>query len=87
MSVRRRSASTGSSSTARPSRAPRPRELVEPATGEPLARVQLAGEADIDRAVDAARAALDGDWGKTRRPSARACCTRSPTRSSRTAPS
>jgi acyl-CoA reductase-like NAD-dependent aldehyde dehydrogenase len=41
------------------------RELVEPATGEPLATVQLAGETDIDRAVDAARAALDGDWGKT----------------------
>jgi aldehyde dehydrogenase (NAD+)/betaine-aldehyde dehydrogenase len=41
------------------------RELVEPATGESLAAVQLAGEADIDRAVDAARAALDGDWGKT----------------------
>ena len=41
------------------------RELVEPATGEPLATVQLAGEADVDRAVDAARAALDGDWGKT----------------------
>jgi acyl-CoA reductase-like NAD-dependent aldehyde dehydrogenase len=41
------------------------RELVEPATGEPLAAVQLAGEADVDRAVDAARTALDGDWGKT----------------------
>jgi acyl-CoA reductase-like NAD-dependent aldehyde dehydrogenase len=41
------------------------RELVEPATGEPLATVQLAGEAEIDRAVDAARAALDGDWGRT----------------------
>ena len=38
------------------------RELFEPATGEPLATVQLAGEADIDRAVDAARAAQDGDW-------------------------
>jgi aldehyde dehydrogenase (NAD+)/betaine-aldehyde dehydrogenase len=41
------------------------RELVEPATGEALASVQLAGEADVDRAVDAARSALDGDWGKT----------------------
>jgi acyl-CoA reductase-like NAD-dependent aldehyde dehydrogenase len=41
------------------------RELIEPATGEPLARVQLAGEAEVDRAVEAARAALDGDWGKT----------------------
>ena len=41
------------------------RELFEPATGEPLATVQLAGEADVDRAVDAARAAQDGDWGRT----------------------
>ncbi len=41
------------------------RELVEPATGEPLATVQLAGEQDVDRAVEAARAALDGDWGRT----------------------
>jgi acyl-CoA reductase-like NAD-dependent aldehyde dehydrogenase len=41
------------------------RDLVEPATGEPLATVQLAGEGDVDRAVAAARAALDGAWGKT----------------------
>ncbi len=41
------------------------RELIEPATGEPLATVQLAGETDIDHAVDAARDGLDGDWGKT----------------------
>jgi acyl-CoA reductase-like NAD-dependent aldehyde dehydrogenase len=41
------------------------RDLVEPATGEPLARSAMAGEADIDRAVEAARAALDGPWGKT----------------------
>jgi aldehyde dehydrogenase (NAD+)/betaine-aldehyde dehydrogenase len=41
------------------------RELREPATGEPLARAAMAGEADVDRAVEAARAALAGDWGKT----------------------
>jgi len=41
------------------------RDLSEPATGEALAGVAMAGEADIDRAVDAARAALDGAWGKT----------------------
>ena len=41
------------------------RELTEPATGEPLARAAMAGEADVDRAVEAARAALDGDWGRT----------------------
>src|SRR5438874_3646250 len=41
------------------------RELTEPATGEPLARVASAGEEDVDRAVEAARAALAGAWGKT----------------------
>jgi acyl-CoA reductase-like NAD-dependent aldehyde dehydrogenase len=41
------------------------RELVEPATGELLARSAVAAEQDMDRAVDAARAALDGDWAKT----------------------
>jgi len=42
-----------------------PKELSEPATGEPLAKVAMGTEADIDRAVEAARAALDGDWGRT----------------------
>ena len=37
------------------------RELLEPATGEPLAKAAVANEQDVDRAVDAARAALDGD--------------------------
>jgi aldehyde dehydrogenase (NAD+)/betaine-aldehyde dehydrogenase len=41
------------------------RELIEPATGAPLAVAALAGEADVDRAVEAARAALDGPWRKT----------------------
>jgi acyl-CoA reductase-like NAD-dependent aldehyde dehydrogenase len=41
------------------------RELTEPATGQLLARVAMAGEGDIDSAVDAARAALDGPWGRT----------------------
>jgi acyl-CoA reductase-like NAD-dependent aldehyde dehydrogenase len=41
------------------------RDLHEPATGAPLARAAMAGEADVDRAVGAARAALDGPWGKT----------------------
>jgi aldehyde dehydrogenase (NAD+)/betaine-aldehyde dehydrogenase len=40
-------------------------ELLEPATGEPLAKAALAGDGDVDRAVEAARAALDGAWGKT----------------------
>ena len=40
------------------------RDLAEPATGDPLARAAMAGE-DVDRAVEAARAALAGPWGKT----------------------
>jgi acyl-CoA reductase-like NAD-dependent aldehyde dehydrogenase len=41
------------------------RELREPATGALLARAAMAGEADVDRAVEAARAALEGAWAKT----------------------
>src|SRR5436309_5857616 len=41
------------------------KELLEPATGEPLAKVAMGNEQDVDRAVEAARAALDGDWGRT----------------------
>jgi aldehyde dehydrogenase (NAD+)/betaine-aldehyde dehydrogenase len=41
------------------------REIVEPATGEPLGRAAMAGEADVDRAVAAARVALEGAWAKT----------------------
>jgi acyl-CoA reductase-like NAD-dependent aldehyde dehydrogenase len=41
------------------------RDLAEPATGEPLARAAVAGTDDVDRAVAAARAALEGPWAKT----------------------
>jgi acyl-CoA reductase-like NAD-dependent aldehyde dehydrogenase len=41
------------------------RDLIEPATGELLARAAIAGTADVDRAVDAARSALSGDWART----------------------
>jgi aldehyde dehydrogenase (NAD+)/betaine-aldehyde dehydrogenase len=41
------------------------RDLTEPATGEPLARAAMGNEEDVDRAVEAARAALGGAWGKT----------------------
>jgi len=41
------------------------RELAEPATGAPLARAAMAGNEDVDRAVAAARAALEGPWAKT----------------------
>jgi aldehyde dehydrogenase (NAD+)/betaine-aldehyde dehydrogenase len=41
------------------------RELAEPASGAPLARAAMGSEGDVDRAVAAARAALDGAWGKT----------------------
>ena len=41
------------------------RDLIEPATGETFGRAAMAGEEDVDRAVEAARAALGGPWGKT----------------------
>jgi len=40
-------------------------ELIEPASGEPLAKAQLADEREVDQAVEAARGALEGEWGKT----------------------
>ena len=40
-------------------------QLYEPATGEALAEVELAGPAEVDAAVAAARAALKGEWRKT----------------------
>jgi phenylacetaldehyde dehydrogenase len=36
---------------------------LDPATGEPLADVAQAGPEDVDRAVQAARRALEGPWG------------------------
>ena len=39
-------------------------EVVNPATEEVIAAVASAGPADVDAAVAAARAALDGPWGK-----------------------
>jgi acyl-CoA reductase-like NAD-dependent aldehyde dehydrogenase len=41
------------------------RQLIEPATGAPLAKAAIAGPDDIDRAVEAARGAVEGPWGKT----------------------
>jgi acyl-CoA reductase-like NAD-dependent aldehyde dehydrogenase len=41
------------------------RELTEPATGAVLAHAAMAGPEDVDRAVSAARAALEGPWAKT----------------------
>jgi aldehyde dehydrogenase (NAD+)/betaine-aldehyde dehydrogenase len=41
------------------------RDVREPATGGVLGRAAMAGEADVDRAVAAARATLDGPWGRT----------------------
>jgi acyl-CoA reductase-like NAD-dependent aldehyde dehydrogenase len=41
------------------------RELREPATGAGLGRAAMAGPEDVDRAVQAAQAALDGPWAKT----------------------
>jgi aldehyde dehydrogenase (NAD+)/betaine-aldehyde dehydrogenase len=41
------------------------RDIAEPATGAALGRVAMAGPREVDRAVEAAREALDGAWGKT----------------------
>jgi len=38
--------------------------VTDPATEEPLTEVAWGGKADIDRAVAAAEAALEGEWGK-----------------------
>ena len=39
--------------------------VLAPATGERFANIARGKKADIDKAVAAARAALDGAWGKT----------------------
>ncbi len=39
--------------------------VVDPATEEIFHRVAAGGPADVDRAVDAARAAFEGGWGRT----------------------
>ncbi len=39
-------------------------ETLDPSTGQPIADVAQAGAADVDRAVQAARGALDGKWAK-----------------------
>jgi acyl-CoA reductase-like NAD-dependent aldehyde dehydrogenase len=39
-------------------------ETIDPSTGQPIATVALGGAEDIDRAAQAARAALEGDWGR-----------------------
>jgi aldehyde dehydrogenase (NAD+) len=38
-------------------------ELVDPSDGQPLARIARGNAADVDAAVQAAQAALDGAWG------------------------
>lgn len=37
---------------------------IDPSTGAPIADIAIAGEAEIDQAVAAARAAFEGDWKK-----------------------
>jgi aldehyde dehydrogenase (NAD+) len=50
----------------RPARSGRYFETVDPATEQVIARVAEAGAVDIDAAVTAARAALQGEWGSMR---------------------
>src|SRR4051794_6250812 len=39
-------------------------ETSDPATGEKICDVAFAGREDVDRAVKAAAAAMEGEWGK-----------------------
>lgn len=39
-------------------------DSINPATGKPIAKIQKAGQADVDAAVAAARRAYEGSWGK-----------------------
>src|ERR671936_1523870 len=39
-------------------------ETVDPSTGEVICEVAQAGAEDVERAAQAARAALEGPWGK-----------------------
>ena len=39
-------------------------DVVNPATEDVIASVAAADQADVDAAVEAARAALNGPWGK-----------------------
>src|SRR5690606_28917540 len=41
-------------------------ETIDPSTGQVIAQVASAGEADVDRAVAAARAAFEGPWAKVK---------------------
>jgi len=50
----------------RPARSGRYFETLDPATEQTIARVAEADAADVDAAVAAARAALEGDWGRMR---------------------
>ncbi|OBG58538.1 aldehyde dehydrogenase [Mycobacterium sp. E188] len=40
-------------------------QVISPHTEEPIAEVAAAGPADVDAAVSAARAAIEGPWGRT----------------------
>ena len=40
-------------------------EMIDPADGQPFARIARGNAADIETAVAAARAAYDGAWGQT----------------------
>ena len=43
-------------------------ELINPSTGEVLCEIARGGEADVDKAVQLARSALDGEWGRLTAP-------------------
>jgi aldehyde dehydrogenase (NAD+) len=48
----------------RPAASGRTLDMVDPATGQPFARIAAGDARDVDAAVSAARRALEGDWGR-----------------------
>ena len=48
--------------------------VLNPATGEKIAQVAASTQADVDRAVKAARTAFDAGWSTARPASARSPC-------------
>lgn len=47
--------------------------VLNPSDGKVFEAIARSGEADVDRAVVAARQAFEGEWGRWPRPPAAAC--------------
>ena len=47
--------------------------VLNPSDGQQFETIARSGQEDVDRAVGAARAAFEGEWGRWRRPPAAVC--------------